>query len=145
MSDDTQPAMTYPTEAQYGQWKNHAEELDMSVSEFMQSMIEAGRKKFTVDVTPDETARELRQQRNDLKEELAHTRRRVRDLEEQLHRGERVAIQEYIEENPGATYDEIVQHVMDTVPSRVVHHLDDLVGETVTESDETYYPVERDE
>ena len=41
-SDDTQPAMAYPTAEQYARWKARAEELDMSVSEFIQAMVEAG-------------------------------------------------------------------------------------------------------
>ena len=67
MSSETQPAMTYPTEDQYDRWKQQAEEFDMSVSEFMQAMVEAGLKKFDATVEPDETARELREQRNDLR------------------------------------------------------------------------------
>lgn len=140
MSSDTQPAMAYPKSDQYDRWKQQAEEFDMSVSEFMQAMIEAGLKKFDATVEPDETARELREQRNDLRDELAHARGRINDLETRLYQGERAAIRDYVEENPGATYDEIIQHVVDTVPERVTKHLDDLEGEGVTVEDDRYYP-----
>ena len=140
MSSETQPAMTYPTEDQYDRWKQQAEEFDMSVSEFMQAMVEAGLKKFDATVEPDETSRELREQRNDLRDELDHARGRIEELETRLYQGERTAVREYIEENPGATYDEVIQHVVDTVPERVTTHLDDLEGEDVQVEDERYYP-----
>lgn len=142
MSSETQPAMTYPTQDQYDRWKQRAEEFDMSVSEFMQAMVEAGLKKFDATVEPDETARELREQRNDLRDELDHARSRIEDLENRLYQGERAAVRDYVEENPGATYDEIIQHVVDTVPERVTKHLDDLEGEDVQVEDDRYYPRE---
>jgi hypothetical protein len=45
----------------------------------MQSMVEAGMKKFDGSVEPDETNHELREQRNDLKDELDRTRSRVEE------------------------------------------------------------------
>lgn len=132
--------MAYPKSDQYDRWKQRAEEFDMSVSEFMQAMVEAGLKKFDATVEPDETARELREQRNDLRDELDHARDRINDLEIRLYQGERAAVRDYVEENPGATYDEIIQHIVDTVPERVTKHLDDLEGEGVTVEDDRYYP-----
>ena len=114
----------------------------MSVSEFMQAMVEAGLKKFDATVEPDENARELREQRNDLRDELDHARSRIDDLETRLYQGERAAVRNYVEENPGATYEEIIQHVVDTVPERVTKHLDDLEGEDVTVEGDHYYPRE---
>lgn len=142
MSSDTQPAMTYPTSNQYDRWKARADELDMSVSEFMQSMVEAGMKKFDASVEPDETNHELREQRNDLKEELAHTRERVADLEEQLHGGERAAVREFVAENPGAEFGEVVQQVIDTAPERVNRHVEDLEGDTLRVEGNRYYPAD---
>jgi len=144
MSSDTQPAMTYPTTGQYERWKDRAEEFDMSVSEFMQAMVEAGLKKFDATVDPDETTQELRQQRNDLKEELNRTRARIQTLEDRLHDDERNTVNQYVEDNPGATYDEIIQHVIDTVPSRVSGHLEDLEGESLTTDDGAYYAIDDD-
>lgn len=143
-SENTQPAMAYPTTDQYQQWKDNAEEMDMSVSKFMQAMVEAGRKKFTVDVIPDETNHELRQQRNDLKEELAHARGRIEEVEEQLYRGERKVIRRFVEENPGATYGEIGQKIADTVPDRVPQYLEELEGEELRREGEQYYPSEEE-
>lgn len=142
--DDTQPAMTYPSKEQYQQWKNHAEELGMSVSEFMSSMVEAGRKKFEVDVAPDETNQELRENRNDLKAELEHARDRIEQLEDRLHRTERMAVKEHVEKNPGATFGEITQSVGDDVPKRVMDHLDDMLGSEVRREGDYYYPAEDD-
>lgn len=139
---DKQPAMTYPTPEQYEGWKADAEEMDMSVSEWMQAMIEAGRKKFDASVEPDESVQELREQRNDLKAELEHARERIQTLEELAHRSERQAIIEYVEKNPGATYGEIGQHLTDTVPERLQPHLDALEGEELYADGEGFYPTE---
>lgn len=138
---DTQPAMAYPTEEQYERWKVHAAEMDMSVSQFMQAMVEAGRRKFEVDVEPDQTNQELREQRNDLKRELEKTRSRVEQLEDRLHNGERSAIRRFVEENPGATHAEIMQHIANTVPERAIRHIDDLEGEHVRVENDRYYPI----
>lgn len=137
---ETQAAMTYPTVEQYERWKDDAADMDMSVSEWIQAMVEAGRKKFDANVERDETAQELREQRNDLKDELDHARSRINELETQLHHGEREVIREYIEENPGVTFDDITREVIDTVPERVNRHLDQLEGDAVTADGDEYYP-----
>lgn len=137
---ETQVAMTYPTVEQYERWKDDAADMDMSVSEWIQAMVEAGRKKFDANVERDETAQELREQRNDLKDELDHARSRINELETQLHHGEREVIREYIEENPGVTFDDITRKVIDTVPERVNRHLDQLEGDAVTVDGDEYYP-----
>ena len=142
MSSDTQPAMTYPTEDQYDRWKQRAEEFDMSVSEFMAAMVEAGLKKFDASVEPDETLTELREQRNDLRDELDHARTRIESLEDRIHHGERATIRQFVEENPEATYDEIIQHVLDSAPGRVTNHLADLEGEDLRVEDGGYYPMD---
>ena len=138
--DDTQPAMTYPATDQYEDWKADAADMDMSVSEWIQAMVEAGRKKFDASVEPDETVRELREQRNDLKAELEHARDRIDKLENQLHRGERETIRRFVEQNPGATRAEIGQRLADTVPERLNPHLDALEGVDLEKEGGEYYP-----
>jgi len=142
---DSRHAATYPTEEQYQRWQDRADDLGMSMSEFVECMVEAGMKKFDVDVTPDETNQELREQRNDLKAELDRARERIAGLEDQLHHGERQAIREYVEANPGATYDDIVQHIINTAADRVTVHIDSLEGDDLrVETDDggtdLYYP-----
>ncbi|RLM47527.1 hypothetical protein DVK00_03190 [Haloarcula sp. Atlit-47R] len=137
---DKKSAMTYPTPEQYQGWKDDAKEMDMSVSEWMQAMIEAGRKKFDAQVEPDESAEQLRRQRNDLKTELERARERIQELETQLHHGEQAVIREFVEENPGATFEDITRHVIDTVPERLNRHLDELEGDALYVDDDGYYP-----
>lgn len=144
MSRNRPAVYVYPTEEQKTRWEERADEYDMSTSEFVASMTEAGLKKFDVTVEPNETLQELRAQRNDLRDELNRTRKRVHELEDQLHHGERATIREYIEGYPGATFEEIVRHVIDTVPARVNQHLEDLEGDAILldpESEE-YYPID---
>lgn len=139
--NQTQATMVYPSNEQHARWKDQAEEMDMSLSEFVQSMTEAGLKKFDTTIETDESLQELRRQRNDLKEELDKTRERVSELETQLHKGERAAIKSYIEENPGADFGDITQHVVQTVPQRVANVLEDLEAvDEIREEDERYYP-----
>lgn len=139
---ESKVATTYASEEQYQRWEREADNLDMSTSEFIRSMTEAGMKKFTVDVEPDETNHELRQHRNDLKEELERTRSRVNELEEQLYSGEKSQIEDFIKENPGTSFGEIVQEVIDTAPSRINRHLEDMEGDTIRSQDEQFYPRE---
>lgn len=140
MSDYSQVS-TYPSEDQLERWEARCEEMRFrSRSEFVEAMIEAGLKKFdATEVDPDETNRELREQRNDLKAELDRARDRIQELEDAAYHGERQAIKEFVEENPGATYGEIIQHVIDTVPGRVTDHLDDLEGDVLRVEDDGYY------
>lgn len=139
---DKQPAMTYPTPDQYEDWKEEADGKDMSVSEWIQAMVEAGRKKFDANVERDETADELREQRNDLKDQMDLARDRIEELETQLHHGEQEVIREFVTENPGATFGEITQEVIDTVPERVSRHLDELEGDALYVDGDEYYPTE---
>lgn len=132
---------TYPSDKQLDRWEVKCEEMGFrSQSEFVEAMVEAGLKKFDAsEVSPDETNRELREQRNDLKAELDRARDRIADLEDAVYRGERQAIKEFVDANPGASYDEIIQHVIDTVPERVTIHLDDMEGEDLRVEDGRYY------
>jgi hypothetical protein len=43
---ESKHAATYPTQ-QYTRWKNRADELGMSISEFIEAMVEAGMKNST--------------------------------------------------------------------------------------------------
>lgn len=135
---------TYPTDEQLERWEQRAAEMDVSFSEWVQGMVEAGMKNFTPRVKRDEGVSELREQRNDLREELEATRSRVQELETALYQGERETIAEYVEGNPGVEYGEIVQHVMNSTPERVSRQLDVLDGERVQRDGETFYPVEGD-
>lgn len=142
MTTDAQPATAYPTPEQYDRWTDRADELDMSVSGFITSMVEAGMKVdrgFELTMERDETNRDLREQRNDLKDELGHARDRIERLEDRLHGSERRSILTYVEQNPGASFEEIVQFVVDTAPQRVNRQLDELEGEALRVDDEGHY------
>jgi len=133
--------MTYPTPEQYQGWKDDADDMDMSVSEWMQAMIEAGRKKFDAQVEPDEGIQEIRDKRNELKNQLEEAQERIRELEVRHQRRlERDEIIEFVEENPGATFDDITRKVIDTVPERVQRHLDELEGDALYIDEDGYYP-----
>lgn len=124
MGEETQAAMAYPRVDQYEQWKEWAEGMDMSVSEFIQAMVEAGYKKFEPQVEPDVTNEQLRRQRDDLQRQLRDARQRIEELEDQLYRTERETIVTFLQENPGAEIDDIIRHIVDTAPSRIDQHID---------------------
>lgn len=146
MPTEAQPATAYPTPEQYERWTARADELGMSVSGFITSMVEAGIKVdrgFELTMERDETNRELREQRNDLKDELSHARDRIERLEDRLHGTERRSIITYVEDHPGASFEEIVQFVVDTAPQRVNRQLEELEGEALRVDDEgRYHPVD---
>lgn len=122
--------MTYPRESIYSDWKAHAEDMGMSVSEFIQAMVEAGRKKFDRGVVePDETLQDIRQERNRLLEELEHAEETIDLLKQETHTVERQAILDYLEENDRASFEELVEHIGKTVPERASQHIDLLIQE----------------
>lgn len=145
MCPQSQQATTYVTEDQYQRWKDEADDLGMPVSEFIAAMVEAGLKKFEVDVDKDESYRSLREQRNDIKEQLEICRARVSKLENQLHDQERETIQEFIEANPGTSFDAILQHIVDSAPKRVNNHLHALEGGEIRVETDRYYPLSEDD
>ena len=138
-------AVTYPPESLYGQWSDHADTLDMSISQYMIRMVEAGRQNISMEEASSESIRELLQQKADLKRELQRKEDRIQDLERQLQHTSRSKIVSYVEDNPGARTPEITQRVADTVPGRVASHLDALEGEVIEQRVDGYYPCKQDE
>lgn len=137
---NTSRATVYPPDEQYERWIDHAEEFDMTISGFIANMVEAGLKKFDGSVAPDETNRELREQRKDLKAELDATRERVSKLEDQLYRSDAAEIRRFVEENPGASFERITTHLRETVPQRANEHLATMEGESVENHSGAWYP-----
>lgn len=144
LGDDTQAAMCYPSSRQYEQWKTRAEERGYdSVSRFIIDMVEVGSKQMDISVEYDEDPRELRRQRNDLKEELDDARRRIESLEDQLYRGERKAIIEFLNgRSDGATFGEIVQCLIDDAPARVAEQLSQMEGDDIVTEGSLYMTTE---
>ena len=142
---DSVPVTVYIPENQRDDWQEEADAMDMSQSEFVASMTNAGRKKFDVDVEPDETDSELRASRDYYRREMEKERREKERLEEQLHGGERQAITNFIEANPGVSYQEIVEHVVDTVPGRVSDYLEEMNGQSIWNGRNGYTPIDGDE
>lgn len=140
MTSETKLVMTSPTAGQYDPWKQRDGRSKFKVSEFMKAMVDAGLKKVGVTVEPDKTARELRGQRYDLSDETVHAGSRIEYLENCLYQREWGAARNYIEENSGANYDEIIQHVLNTVPEPFTTHLKDLEDEDVQVDGDRYYP-----
>lgn len=140
MSDSNHVA-TYPSDRQLQRWETECENGGFrSQSEFVEAMVEAGLKKFDApEIAPDETNRELRQQRNELRAELDRSRKRIKKLEDAVYQGEHQAIVDYVRENPGAEYKEIIQHLLETVPDRLTRHLDDLEGDALVIKDDGYH------
>ncbi len=52
---------------------------------------------------------------------------------------------EYIESNPGASYEEIVQRVINTVPGRVTRQLEELEGREIRATGDGYRTLTSDE
>jgi hypothetical protein len=121
----------YPSEGTKERWQDEAQQMGMSDSNWVQAMVEAGRKKFTRDVEPDQSRKELRQKQNDLRKELRRARDRIEELEEQVHVSEREAVLNYLDSHPGAEYRDLVQHVSNTANARIARLLDQMEGTEV--------------
>lgn len=142
--DDTATVTTYAPNVVYETWKDHADDLDQSVSKFIVQMVEAGRKQIQLDDVATSSVQDLRRQRDNLQREVKRQRKRVRELERQLHRSAAAEINTFVTNNPGATTPDIIQHVADTVPVRVVSYLDLLEGDTLQHREDGYYPLDTD-
>lgn len=146
VGDDTQPAMCYPKSQQYEEWSARAEQRGYnSLSRFMIDMIEAGSKEIDVSVALDEDSAELRRQRNDLRKQLTEARERIATLEDQLYGAERTEIISFIQkQEDGATFGQILQHIIDDAPTRVAQHLDEMEGQKITRTDDQYQILQED-
>jgi predicted RNase H-like nuclease (RuvC/YqgF family) len=144
ISSDKTMAATYPPKTLYESWGQHADSLNMSTSQFIIRMVEAGRKQIDVDELADESAQELRQQRSDLQGELKRQRERVNKLEQQLHYTAQADIIDYVEANPGVATPKIIQHIANTVPERVASHLDLLEGDALERRTNGYHISDND-
>ena len=141
LSEDTKYAVCYPSIPQYKQWENRAEAMGYnSVSQFMTEMIEAGYTQIGGTIAYDEETSELRTQRNELKQELDSARERINQLEEQLYRGERRPILQYLaQRETGASFAEIVQQVIDDTPARVAEVIEEMEGDQIESTDGHYH------
>lgn len=137
----TKYTVTYPTNEQHARWKARAKKMDRSLSGFIKEMVEAGMKKFDATVEPDATRQELRDQRDDLKAELDHSRKRISKLEDRLMRSDSAELRWYVAEHPGASFEDITDHLRATVPERANEHLTAMEGESIEVHDDAYYPV----
>lgn len=147
-SDDTQAAMIYPTVNQCERWRNRANDLEMSISEFIQAIVEVGIKVnhgFKLELKRDESPQELREQQDELRDELKCPHERIKRLERQVCRGERGAIIEFIKKNPGASHAEVGQHIVDSCPERLQAHIEFLNRKKIRVDDDPYHPISSDE
>jgi hypothetical protein len=126
--DNVSQASTYISHERHEDWMGDAEEMDMSLSEWVAAMVEAGRKRFEGDVAPDQTKDELRQEVRRLRRRVKQKNEEVTNLDSQLGLTEREAIIEYVELNEGVKYVEIVQHIQQSASGRVARMLDLMEG-----------------
>lgn len=130
---------SYPGDEQYDQWTEDAEEMDMSMSEYVERMVEAGRTKIPITAHVVDSDYKLREQRNDLRNELRNARERIEALEARLHRDELGAVVEHIRENPGIDHAQLTNWVGSKAPSLTQQYVKDLRGELIEERDGGYY------
>lgn len=145
LGSDKTTSVAYPPKSLYDKWRDHADDLDISISYFIISMVEAGRKQVSIDGIATDSMHELRRQRSDLRAELERERQRVDELERQLHRTAYSDVVEFVADHPGASTPEIIQHIANTVPGRVADHLDLLEEDALDHRDDGYYVNNRSE
>lgn len=144
LGPDTDVASAYLPKSLHEDWKQHAKELDLPKSQFIIRMVEAGRKQINLDDVASTSLQDLQQRNAELQRELERQRERTQRLERQLNRTEHTDIVAFVEENPGATTPEIIQHMADTIPGRVAGHLDVLEGDLLERRESGYYPTDDD-
>lgn len=121
----------YTPQDRYETWKQEADKLGMSMSQWANAMVEAGLKKFERDIQPEESKTDLRKRNTQLWNDYEKVRKERDKLETQLHQTERRAIVEFVEGNQGCQYKEIAQHLAKNRGSRLTKLLDALDGEQI--------------
>lgn len=106
MGSDRQSVKTYVPDDQKAVWSDHAEELDMSLSEFVRTMVQAGRRGFTIE--PSRPADEPDSPDADPGDRDLETR-----IDAALTAGPR-------------SWDELVEAVVDDIEDELAETLDDL-------------------
>jgi len=132
-------ATSYPPQTLYDSWREHAESFDLTISQYIIRMVEAGRKQIDFQEITNESVEKLRRQHADLQRELDRQRTRNRELERRLHRTAQTEILDFVEQNPGVGTPRITQHVADTVPGRVASYLDVLEGDELVVREGGYH------
>ncbi|WP_267639336.1 DUF5805 domain-containing protein [Haloarchaeobius amylolyticus] len=103
---------TYVPEYQKDEWADHADELDMSQSEFVRTMVQAGRRKFDLPDSPDSRANRGDQETVSGDSDSGDLTARVVDILER-------------EDGP-CTWDDLLAAVSDDIEDRLDSALQDL-------------------
>jgi hypothetical protein len=120
-------------------WETEAKEMDTTLSQYVQMMAIAGRKKFDRHVEPDKTRADLRRELGRLMKELEQRDKTIKSLRQQLKDTERKTVIEFVAENPGATYGDIRQHLMNTNRGRMSSMLAEMEGAELRVEEEKFY------
>ena len=126
---DTVRTWFYPTEEQWSRWEAEMEDRGFETpNQFVQAMVEAGLKRFDVEVHPNETVNELREERKQLCQSVEELEKHYSNLEEHLAASDRGAVNRFLDENPDAEYDVVLDHVRESAPKRVTRYIDEWDG-----------------
>lgn len=119
---------THVPETERDVWETEAEEMGTSLSQYVQMMAIAGRKKFDRHVEPDKTRADLRRELGRLMKDLEERDETIKSLRQQLRDTERKTVIEFVAKNPGATYGDVRQHLMNTNRGRISSMLAEMEG-----------------
>ncbi|MDB2261817.1 hypothetical protein PM035_12865 [Halorubrum ezzemoulense] len=120
-------------------WEAEAEEMGASLSVYVQMMAIAGRKKFDRRVEPDRTRADLRREIGRLMKELEERDETIKSLRRQLKDTEQHAVIDFVAENPGASYGDVRQHLMNTNGGRIASMLAEMEGAELHVEDGKFY------
>lgn len=106
---------TYVPAYQKEAWQSHADELDMSQSEFVRTMVQAGRRHYSVDEGTHESPTQSTSGDNSSPDEHNVTDR----------------VRQQLSNEDALTWDELVAALTDDVESRLEEALDELQADNV--------------
>ncbi|KPN31931.1 hypothetical protein SY89_02688 [Halolamina pelagica] len=127
---------TYVGGEQKEDWEDSAEAMGMSLSYWVQSMVEAGRKKFNRELSPRRSNKELREEVKDLRVKVQEQHAEIGRLLDKAYPSEQEAILDFVEKNQGADYIDIIEHIERTASSRVTNLLTELEGDELVFDEE---------
>lgn len=145
MSENIQPTMCYPSVDEYEYWKKQADEMDITVNEWILTMVQLGDTKLKKGHEPPNASENIHRRIRCLRTELRNTELTLDRIDKKLRSVERHEIISFIDNNPGAEADEIVEYIKKSTPSRVNTHLEMLTFEELTRKDGGFFVSESED
>lgn len=139
---ETVVATSYVPRTQYQLWEKEAKKRDMSISQLISSMVQAGLTDIELEEDPSSEIIELRNQLRQVQAERDKAKKEKRNQNQEAYHVGLGKIKELIINNPGIDRHEIVNYIMENPVIFVDKYLQNLEGSEFNNRNGEWYPPE---